>query len=70
MPQRSYDVTRFVGDPGRARALLGWQASTEVVEGVRRLVHDFAKLQAGVATAAIAEEAPLTAAARAAAQPT
>jgi nucleoside-diphosphate-sugar epimerase len=70
MPQRSYDVTRFVGDPGRARALLGWQASTEVVEGVRRLVHDFAKLQAGVAPAASAEEAPLTAAARAAAQPT
>jgi nucleoside-diphosphate-sugar epimerase len=70
MPQRSYDVTRFVGDPGRARALLGWQASTEVVEGVRRLVHDFAKLQAGVAAAASAEGAPLTAAARAAAQPT
>jgi nucleoside-diphosphate-sugar epimerase len=41
-PQRSYDVTRFVGDPRRARALLGWQASIDISDGVRRLADDFA----------------------------
>ena len=70
MPQRSYDVTRFVGDPRRARALLGWQAGIDIVEGVRRLAHDFAKLQTDVAPVASAEEAPLAATARAAARPT
>jgi nucleoside-diphosphate-sugar epimerase len=38
---RSYAVTRFVGDPCRARELLGWRAKIDIVEGVERLVHDF-----------------------------
>jgi UDP-glucose 4-epimerase len=40
-PQRSYDVTRFVGDPTRARARLGWSVQVDIVEGVRRLAGDF-----------------------------
>lgn len=41
MPQRSYDVKRFVGDPRRAAELLGWQAKVDIAEGVERLVRDF-----------------------------
>lgn len=37
-PPRDYDVDAFVGDPGRARALLGWSATTPVDVGVGRLV--------------------------------
>lgn len=33
---RDYDTHRFVGDPARARAWLGWHASTPLDEGVRR----------------------------------
>ena len=40
-PSRTYDVARFVGDPSRARALLGWQAQIGIAEGVTRLVQDF-----------------------------
>jgi nucleoside-diphosphate-sugar epimerase len=38
---RSYDVKRFVGDPLRARALLGWSAKIPIEEGIRRFVADF-----------------------------
>ena len=38
---RSYDVSRFVGDPTRARALLGWEASTDVSTGLSNLVSAF-----------------------------
>jgi nucleoside-diphosphate-sugar epimerase len=41
-PAQSYDVSRFVGDPSRARALLGWQAQIDIAAGMARLVHDFA----------------------------
>jgi len=41
-PARSYEVTRFVGDPSRARALLGWQPQIDLAEGMARLVQDFA----------------------------
>ena len=47
-PPRSYDVARFVGDPSRARALLGWQARIDIAAGVARLVRDFA-IEAGAA---------------------
>jgi UDP-glucose 4-epimerase len=68
MPQRAYDVTKFVGDPRRAQALLGWRASIDIVKGVRRLAEDFARLQARPDPAGRAEEAPLPGSARAAAQ--
>ncbi len=41
VPHRSYDTARFVGDPARARQLLGWRAKIEIVEGMQRLVRDF-----------------------------
>ena len=69
MPQRAYDVTRFVGDPRRARALLGWRARIDIVAGVRRLAEDFARLPAPPDPASSPQEAPFPTAARAAAQP-
>lgn len=41
-PPRSYDVARFVGDPTRARELLGWSARIPLREGLSRLIADFA----------------------------
>lgn len=35
---RSYDVSRFVGDPARARELLGWDARISIEEGMREAV--------------------------------
>jgi UDP-glucose 4-epimerase len=35
---RSFDVKKFHGDPGRARALLGWQAVTPLDVGLARLI--------------------------------
>jgi nucleoside-diphosphate-sugar epimerase len=43
-PARSFDVHRFLGDPTRAAALLGWRATTALADGVGRLVGDFAAL--------------------------
>jgi UDP-glucose 4-epimerase len=40
-PPRNYDVPRFWGDPARARALLGWSPTIDVVTGVGRLVGEF-----------------------------
>ncbi|CAM5672728.1 NAD-dependent dehydratase [Streptomyces avidinii] len=40
---RHYDVGRFVGDPARAARVLGWRATTDIREGMERLVEDFAK---------------------------
>jgi nucleoside-diphosphate-sugar epimerase len=40
-PPRTYDVSRFVGDPRRAQALLGWRATTPLSIGVARLVRQF-----------------------------
>jgi nucleoside-diphosphate-sugar epimerase len=37
-PARTYDVSRFVGDPTRAQALLGWRARTSVEAGMAGLV--------------------------------
>jgi UDP-glucose 4-epimerase len=41
---RSYDVKRFVGDPDRARELLGWQTEISLEMGVRDFVADFRAL--------------------------
>lgn len=38
---RNYDVTRFVGDPTRARDTLGWAAEISLGEGFAGLVADF-----------------------------
>jgi nucleoside-diphosphate-sugar epimerase len=35
---RSFDVSSFVGDPGRARDLLGWRSSTSLVAGFQKLL--------------------------------
>jgi nucleoside-diphosphate-sugar epimerase len=40
-PVREFDVARFVGDPTRARNLLGWRAKTPLESGLARLVEDF-----------------------------
>ena len=63
-------MTKFVGDPGRARAVLGWRAGMDIVEGVRRLAHDFARLQARLDPATSSKAAPVSVVARAAAEPT
>jgi nucleoside-diphosphate-sugar epimerase len=39
---RSVGVRSFVGDPERARALLGWTASTDLRDGIAKLSHEFA----------------------------
>lgn len=40
-PSRTYDVARFVGDPARAKKLLGWEARITPSEGIRALVKAF-----------------------------
>lgn len=40
VPARSYNVARFVGDPSRARRVLGWRAQVPLAEGLARLVGD------------------------------
>jgi UDP-glucose 4-epimerase len=37
---RTFDVPRFVGDPSRAKALLGWSADTPIQEGLPVLIDD------------------------------
>jgi nucleoside-diphosphate-sugar epimerase len=51
---RTYDVKRFVGDPGRAGRLLGWNARISIDEGIRRFVADFRGDAARVARASAA----------------
>ncbi len=40
-PPRSFDVSRFCGDPSRARRLLGWIPHVTFPQGLARLIHDF-----------------------------
>lgn len=40
-PSRDYDVARFIGNPERAKRLLGWEARTTPSEGIRALVKAF-----------------------------
>lgn len=39
--ERDYDVRAFVGDPARAARLLGWRATTDLEQGLDRLVRAF-----------------------------
>jgi nucleoside-diphosphate-sugar epimerase len=39
---RTFDVARFYGDPTRASELLGWRATINVEQGMKRLVAEFA----------------------------
>lgn len=38
---RHYDVSRFIGNPARAKSLLGWEARVNPSEGIPALVHTF-----------------------------
>lgn len=38
---RDFDVARFIGDPSRAKALLGWQPLIRLEDGLARLVQAF-----------------------------
>ncbi|MCY4469978.1 MAG: NAD(P)-dependent oxidoreductase [Thiotrichales bacterium] len=40
VPARSFDVSRFHGDPSRARELLGWEPRVVLRKGLERLVRD------------------------------
>ncbi len=45
-PPRTYDVSRFYGDPGRAARLLGgWVAEVPLRAGVQRLIEEFRSLE-------------------------
>ncbi len=39
---RDFDVARFYGDPGRAKALLGWQHTRQIEDGIVSLIETFA----------------------------
>ena len=47
-PARNYDVSKFVGDPARAQALLGWRARADLGDEISNLI---AALRAPVALA-------------------
>jgi nucleoside-diphosphate-sugar epimerase len=51
-PPRRYDVARFVGDPTRARSLLGFAAQITIADGMSRLVQSFHSLRTDAAAAA------------------
>lgn len=46
-PSRNYDVARFVGDPRRAAALLGWRSTTPLEHGFASLAEAFRTELAG-----------------------
>ena len=46
---RNYDVARFVGDPSRARKLLGWQAQISIERGFRELADSFRAIDSEIA---------------------
>jgi nucleoside-diphosphate-sugar epimerase len=41
-PPRDFDVTAFVGDPARAKALLGWSVQTGLRDGMSGLIASLA----------------------------
>lgn len=44
-PAASHEVLSFVGDPTKARTMLGWQANVSISHGFRKLVDDYAALE-------------------------
>jgi nucleoside-diphosphate-sugar epimerase len=42
---RSYAVSRFVGEPSRARKLLGWSATMPVEQGMKQLIDQYAAMK-------------------------
>ena len=42
-PSRDYDVACFFGDGSRARAVLGWNPTVDLCDGLGRLMSDFRK---------------------------
>ena len=50
-PARTFDVSRFVGDPARTRALLGWQATTPIEDGMAMLVRALQQQESGARAA-------------------
>jgi nucleoside-diphosphate-sugar epimerase len=42
-PARDFDVKHFIGDPTRARTVLGWTAEMPLETGLARLVEDFSR---------------------------
>ena len=40
-PSRTFDVVHFCGDPRRAAAVLGWQSSIPLRDGISKLVTDY-----------------------------
>jgi nucleoside-diphosphate-sugar epimerase len=40
-PERDFDVDSFVGNPARAKSVLGWQAEIGIEDGLTRLIADF-----------------------------
>lgn len=40
-PSRSFDVSKFYGDPRKAQEMLNWQASVSIEEGMHRLINQF-----------------------------
>lgn len=53
-PPRKYDMSYFVGDPARARALLGWKVVTTLDKGVARLLADLRPRHVNANAAALA----------------
>lgn len=43
-PSRTFDVSRFYGDPTRAGRLLGWRSAIDLRDGVARLIADQRRL--------------------------
>jgi len=54
VPAPSYNVSRFVGDPSRARELLGWQARIKIGEGLNRLIEDYRREAGSAPTSNVA----------------
>jgi len=42
-PSRDFDVHRFVGNPQRARSVLGWETTIDLETGLARLAGEFAR---------------------------